>query len=60
MPDRRLLTQVFLAMAIACGVNCPIIHPGHLCDAILAADALLGKDEYGLHYIRACRARRAK
>lgn len=58
MPDRPLLNQVFLAMALACGVNCPITDPAHFCDAILAADVLLGKDEYGMRYIRACRARK--
>lgn len=58
MPDRPLLNQVFLAMALAYGVNCPITDPAHFCDAILAADVLLGKDEYGMRYIRACRARK--
>ncbi len=57
MPNRPLLNQVFLAMALACGVNCPISDPVHFCDAILAADVLLGKDEYARRYIRACRAR---
>lgn len=58
MPDRRLLNQVFLAMAIVCGVNCPISDPIHLRNAALAADALLGRDEFGLEYIRACRAQK--
>jgi 5-methyltetrahydrofolate--homocysteine methyltransferase len=60
MPDRHLLNQAFLAMAIACGVNCPISHPAHLCDTILAADVLLGRDEYSLRYIGACRARKVR
>jgi 5-methyltetrahydrofolate--homocysteine methyltransferase len=58
MPERDLLNQTFLAMAMACGVNCPISHPAHLCDTILAADVLLGRDEYGMRYIKACRARK--
>jgi 5-methyltetrahydrofolate--homocysteine methyltransferase len=58
MPERDLLNQTFLAMAMACGVNCPISHPTHLCDTILAADVLLGRDEYGMRYIKACRARK--
>jgi 5-methyltetrahydrofolate--homocysteine methyltransferase len=58
MPDRSLLNRVFLAMAMACGVNCPISDPRHLCDTVLAADVLLGRDEYGMNYIRSCRARK--
>jgi 5-methyltetrahydrofolate--homocysteine methyltransferase len=58
MPDRCLLNQTFLAMAIAEGLNCPIGHPTHLRDTVLAADALLGHDEYSMRYIKACRARR--
>jgi 5-methyltetrahydrofolate--homocysteine methyltransferase len=58
MPDRGLLNRTFMAMAIACGLNCPISHPAHLRDTALAADVLLGRDEYALCYIRACRARK--
>jgi 5-methyltetrahydrofolate--homocysteine methyltransferase len=58
MPDRGLLNRTFMAMAIACGLNCPISHPTHLRDTALAADVLLGRDEYALCYIRACRARK--
>jgi 5-methyltetrahydrofolate--homocysteine methyltransferase len=57
MPDRGLLNRTFMAMAIACGLNCPISHPAHLCETALAADVLLGQDEYAMHYIEACRAR---
>jgi 5-methyltetrahydrofolate--homocysteine methyltransferase len=60
MPERDLLNQTFIAMAIACGVNCPISHPARLCDTILAADVLLGRDEYGMRYIKACRARKSR
>ncbi len=59
MPERGLLNQTFMAMAIVCGVNCPISHPAHLCDTILAADVLLGRDEYGMRYIKACRAKKS-
>jgi 5-methyltetrahydrofolate--homocysteine methyltransferase len=59
MPERDLLNRTFMAMAIACGVNCPISHPAHLCDTILAADVLLGQDEYGMRYIKACRAKKS-
>jgi 5-methyltetrahydrofolate--homocysteine methyltransferase len=58
MPGRDLLNRTFMAMAIAWGVNCPISHPAHLCDTILAANVLLGRDEYGMRYIKACRAKK--
>ena len=61
LPDRRALNGAFLAMVIAAGVNCPIVDPTvqEVAKAILAADLLLGKDEYGMNYIRAYRARQA-
>jgi 5-methyltetrahydrofolate--homocysteine methyltransferase len=59
LPDRSSLNQTLLAMAIAEGLNCPIGHPVRMRDTILAADALLGRDEYCMRYIKACRARKS-
>ena len=59
LPNRLLLNQTFLAMAIAEGLYCPIGHPIHLRDTVLAADALLDSDEYCMRYINACRARKS-
>lgn len=60
-PDRRVLNSAFLPLAIAAGVNCPIVDPTvpEIAKAIQAADVLLNKDEYGMNYIRAYRARQA-
>jgi len=58
MPERDLLTGALLAMAIAAGVTCPIVDAAKVRPYILAADLLLGVDEYGMRYIRAFRQRR--
>lgn len=61
LPERKVINAAFLPLAIAAGVNCPIVDPTvpEIARAILAADLLLGKDEYGMGYIRAYRTRRA-
>ena len=60
-PDRRVINSAFLPLAISAGVNCPIVDPTvpEIARAILSADLLLNKDEYGSNYIRAFRARQA-
>ncbi len=60
-PDRRVINSGFLPLAIAAGVNCPIVDPTvpEVSKAILTADLLLNKDEYGMNYIKAFRARQA-
>ena len=55
MPDRHLLTGVFLAMAMAAGVTCPIVDVAGSRPFILAADLTLGRDNHALKYIRAFR-----
>lgn len=59
LPDRKYLNAAFIAMAIQAGLTCPITNPlvTEVNTAILAADLTLGKDEYGLHWIKAYRAR---
>ncbi|HEY75314.1 MAG TPA: dihydropteroate synthase [Thermoflexia bacterium] len=58
LPDRETINQVFLGMVILAGVNCPIVDAAKVRPAILAADLLLGRDAYGMRYIRAYRKRR--
>jgi 5-methyltetrahydrofolate--homocysteine methyltransferase len=57
MPQRHLLDRAFLAMAMAGGADSAIVDPcdGAIMSTIVAAEALLGRDELGLRYIRACR-----
>lgn len=51
LPDRPLINQAFLAMAIAAGMNCAIVDPMSMCSTIRASDLLLGHDEYAMRYI---------
>lgn len=54
LPNRYLINNSFLAMAIWCGVNAPIVNPvaKETVDTILAADLLKGRDPYAARYIR--------
>jgi 5-methyltetrahydrofolate--homocysteine methyltransferase len=56
LPDREVLNNHFVALAIAAGVNCPIVDPGKVRGAIVAADLLAGRDEYAQNYIAYYRA----
>ncbi|MGQ9553071.1 MAG: dihydropteroate synthase [Anaerolineae bacterium] len=59
LPDRELLNGVFLGLAIQAGLNAPIVDAEKVRPYILAADLLLGKDEWGMRYILAYRQRQA-
>ncbi len=57
LPERKLLNEVFLLLLMARGLDAAIVDP---CDRqlmmnIKAAEALLGRDEYCVEYIRAYR-----
>ncbi|HYW81787.1 MAG: dihydropteroate synthase [Spirochaetia bacterium] len=58
LPRRKLVNQVFLAMAIAKGLDSAIIDPldTHLMAHVFAAEALSGKDQFCMNYIAAERA----
>ncbi len=57
LPEREMIDQAFLAMAIRAGVNCPIVDAAKVRPAILAADLLLGRDAYAVQYLKAYRQR---
>ena len=57
LPDRHLVSSVFLSMAIAAGVNCPIVDVAKARPVVLATDLALGRDEYSRRYIKAYRQR---
>ncbi len=61
LPERKTINAAYLPMVLAAGVNCPIVDPTvpEIAKAILSSDLLLGKDEYGMSYLRAYRARQA-
>jgi 5-methyltetrahydrofolate--homocysteine methyltransferase len=57
LPDREIINGAFIAMAIARGLNCPIVDAAKVRAFILAADLVLGRDEYAMRYIKAYRQR---
>jgi 5-methyltetrahydrofolate--homocysteine methyltransferase len=61
MPDRQGIDAAFLTMSILSGMNCAITNPLHgaVRKATLAADLLLGRDEYGSAWIADHRAAKA-
>jgi len=52
LPEREVINWAFLAMVIQNGVNCPIVDVAKVRPAILAADLLLGRDDYAMRYIK--------
>jgi 5-methyltetrahydrofolate--homocysteine methyltransferase len=57
LPDRRLINDAFVAMAVAAGVTCPIVDVARVRSIVLAADLVLGRDRRGRRYIEAYRQR---
>ena len=59
MPDRRHINSTFIAMAVHAGLTCPITNPlvSDVAIATLAADLVMGRDDYGMSWIKAYRAR---
>jgi 5-methyltetrahydrofolate--homocysteine methyltransferase len=59
LPDRKYINATYIAMAIYAGLTCPITNPldTEVSTAILAADLSMGRDEYGMGWIRAYRER---
>lgn len=58
LPEREVVNWAFLTLAIHNGVNCPIVDTAKVRPAILATDLLLGRDDYGMRYIKAYKKRR--
>ena len=59
LPDRKYINATFIAMAIHAGLTCPITNPlvMEVKTAVLAADLAMGRDEYGMNWIKDYRAR---
>jgi 5-methyltetrahydrofolate--homocysteine methyltransferase len=55
LPDRETINGAFIAMAIAAGLNAPIVDAAKVRHYILAADLALGRDDYAMRYIKAFR-----
>jgi 5-methyltetrahydrofolate--homocysteine methyltransferase len=58
LPDRKFLNQTFMSMAIAKGLDGAIVNPmdKKMMANIIAAEALAGRDEYCMTYLKAYRA----
>lgn len=54
LPNRYLINNNFLAMAIWCGMTAPVVNPGakELVETVVAADLVMGKDEYAGRYLK--------
>ena len=52
LPNRRLLNQAFLAIAIASGLTCPTVNVDHVRSTVRAADLSLGRDRFAMRYIQ--------
>ncbi len=59
LPEREVINRAFIAIAIATGVNCPIVDAAKVRPYILATDLVLGRDDYAMRYIQAFRRRRS-
>jgi 5-methyltetrahydrofolate--homocysteine methyltransferase len=57
LPDRRLINNAFVVMAVAAGVTCPIVDVAKVRSIILAAYLMLGRDNRARRYIEAYRQR---
>lgn len=50
LPNRTVINAVFLSMAIQTGLNCAITNAAKMKPYILAADLLLGRDQWAQRY----------
>ncbi len=59
IPDRAAINATFLAMAILAGLTCPITNPleEEVILAVQAADLVMGRDEFGMNWIKSYRSR---
>ena len=57
LPDRELLNNAFVVMAVAAGATCLIVDVAKVRSIILAADLVLGRDQRARRYIEAYRQR---
>ena len=52
LPDRNLVNQTFLTLAIASGVTCPTVDVAKVRPGVLSADLVLGRDRFAQRYLR--------
>lgn len=59
LPDRQMINQAFLALAIQAGATCAITDPVRLGGSIKAADLLLGRDKSAGQFLKYYRKTKA-
>jgi 5-methyltetrahydrofolate--homocysteine methyltransferase len=60
LPDRELINNAFVAMAVTAGVTCPIVDVARVRSIVMAADLVLGRDRRARRYIEAYRQRQKR
>jgi len=60
LPDRHIINQAFLALAIGSGANCAITDPIKFTPIIRASDLVVGRDKFGGRYIKYWRENKPK
>jgi len=60
LPDRKFVNSAYITMAIYAGLTCPITNPlvPEVAIAVLGANLSMGRDEYGMKWIKAFRQRK--
>lgn len=51
LPGRESLNSAFIALAVYCGLTCPIANPEKITSAVRAADLVLGKDDFAVRFV---------
>ena len=57
LPDRELLNNAFVAMAVGAGLTCLITDVAKVRPTVIAADLILGRDKHARRYIEMYRQR---
>jgi 5-methyltetrahydrofolate--homocysteine methyltransferase len=57
LPDRELMNNAFVAMAVAAGITCLITDAAKVRPTVMATDLILGRDNHARRYITAYRQR---
>jgi 5-methyltetrahydrofolate--homocysteine methyltransferase len=60
LPDRNLVNQTFLALAIFSGVTCPTVDAAKVRPVVLSTDLILGRDRFAQRYMRDFRQRKGQ
>ena len=60
LPDRSVINQAFLAVAIPAGLTCPTVDVAKVRQTVLSADLILGRDRFAQRYLKGFRQQNAQ